>query len=98
MAYTPIPIDTSGVVLPEALERLTERLAEHAHDRWAQMRMAEGWTCGPRNDAAKTNPCLVPYSDLPESEKAYDRAMAMDTLRAAIALGYRIVGSDVDSH
>lgn len=91
MDYEPNPIPTSQVVLlPELLE-LTEKLAENAHDVWARQRMAEGWTWGPaRDDAAKTHPCLVPYSVLPESEKAYDRNTAMETLKSIIAFGYHI--------
>jgi hypothetical protein len=71
---------------------LTERLAEHSHDVWAQQRMADGWTYGPkRDDATKKHPDLIPYAELPEPEKEYDRKAAMETLKAIIALGYRIV-------
>jgi ryanodine receptor 2 len=91
MSYTPRPIDTSKVALTPDIQALTERLAEHAHDIWAAQRLAQGWTHGPqRDDAAKRHPCLVPYADLPESEKEYDRAAALQTLKAIIALGYRI--------
>ncbi|MCX5674743.1 MAG: RyR domain-containing protein [Planctomycetota bacterium] len=90
MTYRPNPIDTSGIMLPRDLLELTERLAENAHDIWAARRMAEGWTHGPqRDDAAKKHPDLVPYADLPESEKQYDRSTAMETLKAIVALGYR---------
>jgi hypothetical protein len=89
--YEPRPINTSKVELSLELERLTERLAENAHDNWARRRMAEGWRWGPvRDDATKQHPCLVPYRELPDSEKHYDRDTAMETLRAIIALGYHI--------
>jgi hypothetical protein len=89
--YTPRPIDTSKVGLSEDLLQLTEQLAENAHDNWAKLRMAQGWTWGPaRDDKAKEHPCLVPYAELPDSEKQYDRDTAMETLKAIIALGYRI--------
>lgn len=90
-SYTPRPIDTSGVTLsPEILE-LTERLAEHAHEIWARQRLQDGWTHGPkRDDAEKKHPCLVPYADLTESEKQYDRNAAIDTLKAVLSLGYEI--------
>jgi hypothetical protein len=92
MEYEPKPIDTSGVHLSQEIRNLTELLARNAHDLWAQLRLAQGWTYGPqRDDGAKKHPCLVPYEELPESEKEYDRRAAMDTLRAIIALGYRIV-------
>jgi len=91
MTYSPKPIDTSAVALPAELVRLTERLAEHNHDVWAARRISEGWSLGPsRDDAAKKHPDLVPYSDLPASEKEYDRATAVEVLKAIIALGYRI--------
>jgi hypothetical protein len=91
MTYQPKPIDTSTVQLSASLLELTEQLAENAHDLYARQRMAEGWRHGPqRNDDTKENPTLVPYSELPESEKEYDRNMAMETLKAIVALGYRI--------
>ena len=91
MNYEPAPIDTSTIDLPAELERLTERLAENAHDLWARRRLADGWTYGPqRDDESKKHPCLVLYADLPDSEKRYDRDAAMGTLKAILALGYRI--------
>lgn len=68
---------------------LTERLAENAHELWARERLAQGWTFGPkRDDEAKTHPCLIPYKDLPEEEKRFDREAAIGTLKAMLALGY----------
>ena len=91
MTYEPGPIDTSSVALTEDLLQLTERLAENAHDIWARQRLREGWRYGPRrDDAKKEHPCLVPYAGLPESEKQYDRNAALETLKAIVALGYRI--------
>ena len=89
--YTPKPIDTSGVELSEGLRKLIERLAENAHDNWASQRKEEGWTYGPkRDDSAKKHPDLVPYRDLPDSEKNYDRTMAIETIKLILASGYRI--------
>ena len=89
--YNPAPIDTSGVALGDALDDLTELLARNVHDIWAQQRPFEGWHYGSaRNDACKEHPCLVPYEQLPESAKEYDRKTAMETIKAIIALGYHI--------
>src|SRR5262245_37748306 len=91
MAYTPEPIDTSVVTLPEDLTELTEVLAKNAHDLWAQQRLADGWTYGPRrDDARKEHPCLVPYEQLPEEEKVYDRRAAIDTVKTLVVLGYQL--------
>jgi len=89
--YTPHPIDTKDISLPEDLLPLTEKIAEQVHEIWAKGRVAEGWTYGEvRDDARKTTPCLVPYDALPESEKEYDRNTALETLKLIVALGYRI--------
>jgi hypothetical protein len=92
IAYTPEPIDTSGIELPPELERLREKLAENTHDVWARRRIAEGWTHGAeRDDAAKKHPDIVPYAELSESEREYDRQTAIEVLKAIVALGYEIV-------
>ena len=90
-SYKPDPIDTTQVNLPEDLVELTEKLAENAHDHWATLRMKQGWAWGAeRNDTEKTHPDLVPYQDLADSEKEYDRRTAMETLKAILSLGYAI--------
>lgn len=91
MDYLPKPIDTESIELDKGLMELAELLAKNAHDIWAQERLSQGWTYGPsRRDDRKEHPCLVPYEELPESEKVYDRRTAMETLKAVCALGYRV--------
>lgn len=92
MNYQPHPIDTSKVVLKREIAELTELLARNAHDLWAAQRLAQGWLPGPqRDDTKKLHPCLVPYDQLPDSEKEYDRVAALGTLKAILQLGYRIL-------
>ena len=89
--YKPNPIDTTKIALPPELLELTEKIAENVHENWSAGRIAEGWRYGPtRDDAKKTTPCLVPYAQLPEAEKEYDRVTALETLKLMLALGYRI--------
>jgi hypothetical protein len=96
MHYAPKVIDTGKINLTPEILALTEQLAENTHDIWALQRLGEGWTFGEfRDDAAKKHPNLVPYAGLPESEKHSDRNTAMQTLKAIIALGYRIVPAGV---
>ena len=91
MSYIPNPINTHHVVLPDELLALTEKIAENVHEVWAAARIAEGWTYGvQRDDTKKTTPCLVPYAQLPEIEKDYDRNTAMETLKLILSLGYGI--------
>jgi hypothetical protein len=89
--YEPRPIDTSKADLPAELTALTEELAENAHNLWASQRLADGWTYGPhRDDEAKQHPCLVPYENLTDAEREYDRQVTMGTIKAILSLGYRI--------
>ena len=89
--YKPNPIDTTDVVLSNDLLELTEKIAENVHEVWAEGRVKEDWTYGPvRDDDRKETPCLVPYKDLPENEKDFDRNTAMETIKLIIKLGYDI--------
>lgn len=91
--YEPNPKDTSNITLPPSILALAEKLAENAHDVWARQRMEQGWTYGPeRDDQQKKHPCLIPYQELPESEKEYDRRTSMETLKLIRSEGYEIVG------
>ena len=93
--YDPQPIDIEGFSLPDDLKELMEAIAENAHDIWARRRIADGWTYGEkRDDDLKLHPDLVPYSDLRDEEKEYDREMARETLKLVKALGYKIVKED----
>ena len=91
MNYIPNPIDTSDVKLTPELLALCEKLAENTHEVWAKGRTDSGWKYGTvRDDEKKETPCLVAYSDLPESEKEYDRNTAMETLKLIVKLGFNI--------
>ena len=93
--YIPEPMDLSLVDLPESLIQLSERIAENVHEVWAKARIDEGWTYGEkRDDIHKKHPCLVPYDELPEEEKEYDRNTAMNTIEMVKKLGFRIEKED----
>ena len=89
--YEPYPISLDDVQLDDDLTELQEAIAENAHEIWAKTRADQGWTFGPeRNDQKKETPDMVPYCNLPESEKLYDREMAMQTLKLVKKLGFDI--------
>ena len=89
--YDPKPINTNDVVLSEDILELCEKISRNTHEVWAAGRIADGWTFGEkRDDDKKHHPCLVPYEELSESEKQYDRATSMETLKLIIKLGYKI--------
>lgn len=92
MLYVPKPEDTKDIVLPEEINDLVEVLAKNVHEVWAESRITQGWTYGAeRNIALKQHPCLIPYEELPEEEKDYDRDTAVGTLKLISKLGFKIV-------
>ena len=89
--YIPKPIDTTGVELPKELEQLVEKMSKNVHEVWAETRIKQGWKYGEqRNDELKTHPCLIPYEELPEEEKEYDRNTSIGTLKLIMKLGFKI--------
>lgn len=89
--YTPQPIDTSDIQLPEELDPLLEAMAKNVHEIWAKERISQGWTYGrKRDDAQKHHPYLIAYEELPEKEKVYDRNTSVETLKLILKLGFII--------
>ena len=92
MKYTPCPIDTTDVRLPGELDMLAESIARNVHEVWAKGRLDDGWVYGPeRDDKLKTHTGLVPYEELSEEEKEYDRATSRETIKLILKLGFRII-------
>ncbi len=89
--YTPQPIDTADVELPEELKELVEEMSKNVHEVWAETRIKQGWKYGEqRNDELKMHPCLIPYEELSEEEKEYDRNTSIGTLKLILKLGFKI--------
>ncbi|XP_074229379.1 ryanodine receptor 2 isoform X7 [Camelus bactrianus] len=94
-AFTPIPVDTSQIVLPPHLERIREKLAENIHELWVMNKIELGWQYGPvRDDNKRQHPCLVEFSRLPEQERNYNLQMSLETLKTLLALGCHVGISD----
>ncbi|OLS22370.1 MAG: hypothetical protein HeimC3_31120 [Candidatus Heimdallarchaeota archaeon LC_3] len=92
--FDPSPIDTSHINLPQDLVELTEFLALNVHESWSKQKKSNGWVFAEILDTEnKKNPYLVPYEQLPEHMKEYDRISAIQTLKLILALGYKIISS-----
>ena len=89
--YKPNPIDTKNIDIPSDLKPIVELIAKNVHEVWAKQRIKEGWVYGEKNDSEKkTTPCLVPYEELSEEEKDYDRHTALETIKVVLKLGYKV--------
>jgi hypothetical protein len=61
---------------------------EQSHESWLAVKAADGWRYGPTKDPeAKTHPCFVPYSELPEAQKAKDHVFVAVARAMWAALG-----------
>lgn len=60
---------------------------EDSHNGWLSVKQEEGWVYGEVKDAeAKTHPCMVPYSELPESQRVKDEIFGT-VVRSILSLG-----------
>lgn len=71
----------------EIPEQEVEYLAFIEHRRWVNERLAKGWMPGPRDAEAKTTPFLVPYAELDESVKDFDRQPVRDIVPILEGIG-----------
>lgn len=89
--YIPRPIDTADVVLSDELLALAESLAENTHEVWAVGKMRMGYVWGAEtDDAAMTHRNLVPYDQLSEADRDYDRNTSIGTLKLLVKLGWTL--------
>lgn len=68
-----------------------EALARLEHDRWIDERLSAGWTLGERSHEKLTSPYLIPYDELPERMKEYDRDPARQLISLVKEAGLLVV-------
>ena len=62
------------------------------HESWLQSKFKDGWVYGETKDAGKkTHPCMVPYGELPESQRAKD--LLFVTVVASILAHHQLLPS-----
>jgi voltage-gated potassium channel Kch len=67
-----------------------ERMAMMEHARWLTERQAQGWTYGPRDLRKKTNPNLVPWDQLTEESRDFNRAVIRELPASLAHAGFQI--------
>lgn len=69
-----------------------EQLARREHERWMEVMLADGWRYGPEtNRVRKRHSSLVPWEELPDSEKRKDRELVRQMPRILATAGFAIV-------
>ena len=86
------PVDTDRADPPVEFfsPDTVEMLAVIEHDEWLGEKVENGWVYGPRDDEKKINPYMVPYDQLDERIKEYDRDAVRNIPQLTLACGYRI--------
>ncbi|OQV16827.1 Ryanodine receptor [Hypsibius exemplaris] len=96
--FVPTPIDTTGIILPNSVMQIRDKLAENIHELWSVIKIETGWTFGEqRDDTLKLHPCLTSFKNLPILEKNYDITLSIETLKSFLALGYHITMVPIDN-
>jgi hypothetical protein len=70
---------------------MLDLLARMEHDRWCRERIDNGWRPGPKRDIEKKlHPMLVPWTDMPDEMKQYDREAVRHLPKLLLKSGYAI--------
>uniref|UniRef100_A0A087YKM4 Ryanodine receptor 2 n=1 Tax=Poecilia formosa TaxID=48698 RepID=A0A087YKM4_POEFO len=89
--FEPHPVDTSNVSVPERLDFVVNKYAEHTHEKWSLEKFASGWVHGDQLcENAKVHPLLKPYRALAEKEKDSYRWAIKETIKSMLAFGWTI--------
>ncbi|XP_061915089.1 ryanodine receptor 2-like isoform X1 [Entelurus aequoreus] len=85
------PVETSDVSVPERLEVVVNKYAEHTHEKWSLDKFSSGWVHGEQLcDSTKVHPLLKPYRALAEKDKEAYRWAIKETIKSMLALGWTI--------
>ncbi|NOG54545.1 MAG: hypothetical protein HND57_09500 [Planctomycetes bacterium] len=83
---------------PAGYDEKVEEMARMEHGRYCAERVADGWRLGPDNDPVKkTNPTLVPWEELSEAMRNFDRQAVEQWPGLLSDAGLKIVPKDVGS-
>lgn len=86
----PSPDETP--LVRQILELYLEFLAEEEHSGWMEHKLLNDWHFSPdRNDDARAHDNLVPYSDLKDDVKQYDRNSILHIPETVAVAGYRVI-------
>jgi hypothetical protein len=83
-------LDDWGASLTALTPDEVERLAEMEHERWMTARLQAGWQPGPRDDAARRHPDILPWAELSEDIREIDRFFVREIPVLLARAGFQI--------
>lgn len=91
IGYDMRKVAVKGLPLVSFTEEEVERLAEMEHGRWNVERLLEGWRYGPKKDVdQKVSPYLLPWSQLSEEVKGWDRNTVRELPKMLAMIEYEV--------
>lgn len=82
---------TTNSLSDKSFDETLEILSKNVHNQWMAGRIAEGWKYGQqRNDERKEHPGIIPYENLSDEEKEYDRQTVIATIRGLVECGFEV--------
>lgn len=92
------PLIDWDVGAPKIFQENIELLAEMEHERWMDERLRDGWQLGELRDVPKkVSQYLVPWNNLEENIKDYDRLTVRELPVFLAKVGFRIVVVETSS-
>ncbi|KAH0620577.1 hypothetical protein JD844_021198 [Phrynosoma platyrhinos] len=89
--FDPKPVNTMNFTLPEKLEYIVNKYAEHTHEKWACDKSNSGWKYAASLDEnMKTHPLIRPFKTLTDKEKEIYRWPARESLKTMLAMGWSL--------
>lgn len=89
-----VPLTSWDVALRPFGDEEVELMARLEHDRWVAERTRAGWRTGPRDPDRHTTPYLVPWEELSEEVREYDRMFVHQLPRLLASAGLQAVPRD----
>lgn len=93
IGYTTLPAKDGERGIVSFTDDEVERLAEMEHGRWNTERLRDGWRLGEKSIERKRSPYLVPWAELPENVREWDRATVRRIPEYLDQIGRRVVRS-----
>lgn len=92
VGYILVDQDADGEAIQQFDDETIEQYAILEHDDWMQGKIRDGWTYDPdRNDKLKKHNCLVPWNQLSDMYKGYDRDVARNVPKLAGMAGMKVI-------
>ncbi|HOJ00134.1 MAG TPA: RyR domain-containing protein [Anaerolineaceae bacterium] len=92
VGYVLVSQDADGQEITQLDDDTIEQYAILEHDDWMEGKIKDGWSyASTRDDSQKKHNCLVPWSQLSEMYKEYDRDVARNVIRLAAMVDMKVI-------